>query len=76
MRGIDTLVQKAGVCASMCVPIYLSATQRMADPEARFMFHEASLNGSVKQRINRQALSEIDDKARFKQAVKMIETSH
>ena len=73
-RPVNTLVQKAGVCASMCVPIYLSGTQRMADPEARFMFHEASLNPSVKQRINREKLSD-DDKARLKQAVKTFEVS-
>jgi ATP-dependent protease ClpP protease subunit len=35
-RAIDTLVQKAGVCASMCVPIFLAGTKRMADPEALF----------------------------------------
>jgi ATP-dependent protease ClpP protease subunit len=73
-RPVNTLVQKAGVCASMCVPIYLSGTQRMADPEARFMFHEASLSGSVTQRINRQQLSD-DDRARFKQAVKRFESN-
>jgi len=72
-RPVNTLVQKAGVCASMCVPIYLSGTQRMADPEARFMFHEASLSGGVTQRINRQ-LSD-DDRGRFKQAVKRFESN-
>ena len=33
-RAIDTLVQKAGVCASMCVPIFLAGSKRIADPEA------------------------------------------
>ena len=42
-RAIDTLVQKAGVCASMCVPIFLAGARRIADPEAYFMFHQASL---------------------------------
>lgn len=73
-RPVSTLVQKAGVCASMCVPIFLSGTQRMADPEARFMFHQASLNSSVAQTINRQRLSD-DDKARFTQAVKRFEAN-
>ena len=73
-RPVNTLVQKAGVCASMCVPIYLSGTQRMADPEARFMFHEARLSGGVTQRINRQQSSD-DEKARFKQAVKRFESN-
>jgi ATP-dependent protease ClpP protease subunit len=73
-RAVNTLVQKAGVCASMCVPIYLSGTQRMADPESRFMFHEASLNRGVTERIKRQQLSD-DDKARFTQAVKEFEAN-
>jgi ATP-dependent protease ClpP protease subunit len=41
---IDTLVEQGGVCASMCVPIYLAGTERLAHPAARFMFHMASLN--------------------------------
>jgi ATP-dependent protease ClpP protease subunit len=43
LRPIDTLVEKGGVCASMCVPIYLIGATRAADPGAHFMFHEASL---------------------------------
>ena len=54
-RAIDTLVQKAGVCASMCVPIFLAGTQRMADPEAYFMFHQASVNSSAWDNIKRQS---------------------
>ena len=50
-RAIDTLVQKAGVCASMCVPIFLAGTKRTADPEAHFMFHQASLNSSASENI-------------------------
>ncbi len=71
-RPVNTLVQKGGVCASMCVPIYLSGTQRMADPEARFMFHQARLSSSVTQRVKQQGLSD-DDKARFTKAVKEFE---
>jgi ATP-dependent protease ClpP protease subunit len=43
VRPIDTLVERGGVCASMCVPIYLIGATRAADPGAHFMFHEASL---------------------------------
>jgi ATP-dependent protease ClpP protease subunit len=40
---IDTLVEQGGVCASMCVPIYLAGAERLAHPAARFMFHMANL---------------------------------
>lgn len=36
-------VGRQGICASMCVPIYLSGSRRSAAPDARFMFHEARL---------------------------------
>jgi ATP-dependent protease ClpP protease subunit len=72
-RAIDTLVQKAGVCASMCVPIFLAGTKRMADPEALFMFHQASLNSSVRENIKRQEFS-ASQEAILSQAVKAIET--
>jgi len=72
-RAIDTLVEKAGVCASMCVPIFLAGTRRMADPEAYFMFHEASLNSSARQNTKRQELSD-SEKVVVSQAVKTIET--
>jgi ATP-dependent protease ClpP protease subunit len=72
-RAIDTLVQKAGVCASMCVPIFLAGARRIADPEAYFMFHEASLNSSVRQDMKRRELSD-SEKVLVSQAVKTIET--
>lgn len=40
---IDTLVDAGKICASMCVPIYLTGFERMAKPQAKFMFHEASI---------------------------------
>jgi ATP-dependent protease ClpP protease subunit len=43
VHSIDTLVEQGGVCASMCVPIYLAGAERLAHPAARFMFHMASL---------------------------------
>ena len=72
-RAIDTFVQKAGVCASMCVPIFLAGANRMADPEAYFMFHQVSLNSSAGENTKRQEFSETE-RALFSQAVKTIET--
>lgn len=76
-RGIDTLVEKAGVCASMCVPIFLAGARRIADPEAYFMFHQVSLNSSakdgMKEHIKGRELSDVE-KASFARVVKSIET--
>jgi ATP-dependent protease ClpP protease subunit len=72
-RAIDTLVQKAGVCASMCVPIFLAGTERMADPEAYFMFHQASLSSSGRESIKQKQFSE-SEAALFSQTVNAIET--
>ena len=57
----------------MCVPIFLAGAERMADPEAYFMFHQASLNSSARENIKRKQFSE-SETARFSQAVKVIET--
>ena len=46
-RPIDTRVEDGGVCASMCVPIYLLGAEREADPDAHFLFHEAKLDPSA-----------------------------
>ncbi|MBR0754715.1 ATP-dependent Clp protease proteolytic subunit [Bradyrhizobium jicamae] len=76
-RAIDTLVQKAGVCASMCVPIFLAGSRRIADPEAYFMFHQVSLNSSAKENIKENGkgreLSDVE-KASYARVVKSIET--
>lgn len=72
-RPVETLVQKAGVCASMCVPIFLAGTKRMADPEAYFMFHQASLTGSAKEKMKGQEFS-ASEKDLLSQVVKTIET--
>ena len=71
-RAIDTVVQKAGVCASMCVPIFLAGTRRIADPESYFMFHEASLNNSAPQKTKRHEFSDAE-KVLVSQVVKTIE---
>src|SRR5213079_2109028 len=59
---IDILIEKGGVCASMCVPIYLIGKTRTADPGAHFMFHEASLalpEGKESSKIDREAISPV-----------------
>jgi ATP-dependent protease ClpP protease subunit len=84
-RAIDTLVQKAGVCGSMCVPIFLAGTERMADPEAYFMFHEASLNSSARENMkeavkenvrenNKRQQVPASEEAAFSETLKAIET--
>jgi ATP-dependent protease ClpP protease subunit len=72
-RAMDTFVQKAGVCASMCVPIFLAGTKRVADPDAYFMFHEASLTGSARDMMKRQELGEAN-RAVVAEVVKTVET--
>ena len=46
-HSVDTLVEGRGVCASMCVPVYLAGRHRTASPAARFMFHEVSFRDAV-----------------------------
>ena len=53
LRQIETFVDKDAICASMCVPIYLVGATRIADPKARFMFHEASMAIPGLDRIDR-----------------------
>lgn len=72
-RPVETLVQKEAVCASMCVPIFLTGARRMADPEAYFMFHQASLNNSASDNMKRKELS-ASEKAAYAQTVRVIET--
>ncbi|EJN11620.1 protease subunit of ATP-dependent protease [Bradyrhizobium sp. YR681] len=71
-RAIDTFVQKAGVCASMCVPIFLAGSRRMADPDAYFMFHEASLTSSARDNMKRPELGEAE-KVLVSQTLKTVE---
>jgi ATP-dependent protease ClpP protease subunit len=40
---VDTIIDETSTCASMCVPIYLTGTARLASARARFMFHEPYL---------------------------------
>ena len=37
---VDTRVRNRRACYSMCVPIFLMGEERVAAPNARFMFHE------------------------------------
>src|SRR3954451_24572399 len=71
--AIDTFVQKAGVCASMCVPIFLAGRERVADPEAYFMFHQVSLSFDGKDNTKRPTFSETE-KALYSDIVKSVET--
>jgi ATP-dependent protease ClpP protease subunit len=82
-RAIDTFVQKAGVCASMCVPIFLAGAERMADPEALFMFHETSLTSSARETMkesvrenvkesNKRQQIPASEEAAFSETVKAI----
>ena len=72
-RAMDTFVQKAGVCASMCVPIFLAGTRRTADPDAYFMFHEASLTSNTRDNTKRQELGQAN-RAVVAEVVKTVET--
>ena len=73
-RAIDTVVQKAGVCASMCVPIFLAGAKRIADPESYFMFHEASLRSTAPQKTKRPGFSE-PERVAFEEVTKVIAAS-
>ena len=59
IRQIETFVGRGGVCASMCVPIYLVGSTRIADPGARFMFHEAKVLIPALGKISRYDESEL-----------------
>ena len=45
-RQLETIVEGRGICASMCVPVYLQGQLRRASENARFMFHEVSFRES------------------------------
>jgi ATP-dependent protease ClpP protease subunit len=70
-RAIETFVDKAGVCASMCVPIFLTGARRIADQEAYFMFHQVSLT-SARDNMKRPELNP-SEKALLADTVKTIE---
>lgn len=44
---LETVVEARGICASMCVPVYLQGSVRRAAPNAKFMFHEVSFRESL-----------------------------
>jgi len=73
-RAIDTLVEKAGVCASMCVPIFLAGRAREADPEAYFMFHQVSLDRSARENLQPREFSD-SERADLSQVVKILESA-
>ena len=49
---VDTVVEGRSACASMCVALYLAGSNRLADPKARFMFHEVSFRDAVTDAVN------------------------
>jgi hypothetical protein len=51
---VDTVVDEGSVCASMCVPIFLTGRTRWASPKARFMFHEPSMPRQELQKLHHQ----------------------
>ena len=55
LRPIGMHVENGAACASMCVPIYLTGTERTADPGGQFMFHEVSLGSTAGSEDGRKA---------------------
>jgi len=55
----------------MCVPIYLLGSRRTADPEAKFMFHEASLSFKEGVKFNK---TEEQALAPMRKAMQQLET--
>jgi Clp protease len=52
---VDTIIDERSTCASMCVPIYLTGTARVAAARARFMFHEPYLPPSQMRELQEQS---------------------
>lgn len=46
-HDLTTVVDAGRRCASMCVPVFLAGTNRLAAPEARFMFHEVQITRGI-----------------------------
>lgn len=44
---LETVVENRGICASMCVPVYLQGDVRRSAASAKFMFHEVSFRESL-----------------------------
>ena len=42
-HDLVTIVKAGDPCLSMCVPIYLQGTRRVASPRSRWMFHEVRI---------------------------------
>jgi ATP-dependent protease ClpP protease subunit len=57
----------------MCVPIFLAGRERIADPEAYFMFHQVSLSFGGRDNTKRPEFSETE-KALYSDIVKSVET--
>jgi len=62
-RGVETVVAPGGVCASMCVPVFLTGDRRVAAPDAHFMFHAAELDPAATKKAGVE-LSRLDNTLR------------
>lgn len=63
---VETRVGRNRVCASMCVPVYLTGDIRTASPSARFMFHEPTAYDVVtEETIDRPEFERRMDTERF-----------
>ena len=63
---VDTRVGAGGLCASMCVPIFLAGEDRIAAADARFMFHEpTSVDFFTDEKADKPAFERRMDAERF-----------
>ena len=46
---LETAVESGDSCASMCVPVYLQGTRRVAAADAHFMFHDVSFKDAFEE---------------------------
>ncbi len=65
-HAVDTRVPEGGLCASMCVPIFLAGEARFAGPSSRFMFHEpTSVDVFTEEEARKPAFERRMDAERF-----------
>lgn len=63
---VDTRVAAGGLCASMCVPIFLAGENRIAAADSRFMFHEpTSVDFVTEETVKKPAFEQRMDAERF-----------
>ncbi|HBK92942.1 MAG TPA: hypothetical protein DDZ68_14840 [Parvularcula sp.] len=63
---VETRVAAGSTCASMCAPIFLAGEERVAAPDARFMFHEpTSVDYFTEEKADKPAFEQRMDAERF-----------